>query len=455
MARQHVRRYKDWLMYYQVVSYGETPPWTKECSDDESGEKEAENYQCTSCTSARCFNSLKQVPSWLNFQSGNLVYRLDVKDVVEVKDEALTSISDDREHFSERKDENSALLNLDLNFSGVIKESFDIRCLQEMLEESQSDSPVSFYSHVGSSDEESDSEEKTQHAMCPADILSMDVGDLACKTGERNCLAQYSQSEVVRALTLESPGYPADKEDNEPSGSLSSRRSQSSLNNFEYAVLDMKEVETYPFRNYCVKEGTSPVRSPRKDLRCFSTFSSRLRKRYNLSEFVYRGSFARKRKNFTSSEKDWSDENSNYGKDNQVELLRIFEKAVSAICFPEGRGNCEYADLEVTTIWELLKKQKGVKHSSTKQQILDQLLEVISASKKEKIIRESVSILILLISEDKTIIHDIKKKDSHLYCLASALKRNVHEAAILIYLLNPSPSEIRSLELLPALVDVA
>ncbi|WOL10325.1 E3 ubiquitin-protein ligase [Canna indica] len=458
MARQHARRYKDWLMYYQVVSYGETPPWTRECSDDDSGDREAEKYECTSCTSsARCFNSLNQAPSWLNFQSVNMMYPLNVKDMVEDKADASTSISDDQEHFKERKDENSALLNFDMSFSRGIKGNFDIRCLQEMLEESQSGSPVSFYSHIGSLEEESDSEmqERTRHPECPADILSMDVGDLPCKTGERNCLAQYSHSELVRALTLESSGYPADKEDYEANAScLSSRKSQSSLNNFDFSVLDMKEVENYPFCNYYVKDGASPVRSPRKDLRCFSTFSSRLRKRCNLSEFVYRGSFARRRKNFPTSEKDWSDESSNYVKDTQVDLLGILEKAASSIYFPDGRGNCEDADLDVTTIWELLKKQE-VKHSSTKEQMLDQLLEIISASKKEKMIRESVSTLLLLISKDKTIIQDIKKKDSHLYYLASALKRNVHEAAILIYLLNPSPSEIRSLELLPALVEVA
>lgn len=258
------------------------------------------------------------------------------------------------------------------------------------------------------------------------------------------------------AFFLESPGYPADKEDYEANASFqSSRRSQSSLSNLKFSVLDVKEVETHPFCNYYVKEEMSPGRSPKHDLRCFSTFSARLRKRYNLSELVSRGSYARRRRNFPTSEKDWSDGSSNYGKDSQVELLGIFEKAVSTICLPEGRGNCEDADLEVTTIWELLKMQKEVKHSLTKQQILDQLLEIVSASKKEKFIRESVSILLLLISEDKTIIQDIKKKDLHLYYLASALKRNVHEAAILIYLLNPSPSEIRSLELLPALVEVA
>lgn len=39
--------------------------------------------------------------------------------------------------------------------------------------------------------------------------------------------------------------------------------------------------------------------------------------------------------------------------------------------------------------------------------------------------------------------------------VASALKRNVHEAAVLIYLIKPSPTEIMTLELLPTLVEVA
>nr|XP_009411673.2 PREDICTED: putative E3 ubiquitin-protein ligase LIN-1 [Musa acuminata subsp. malaccensis] len=455
IARQHVRRYKDWLMYYQVVSYGETPPWNKERSGADHGEREAENYQYRGSASTRCFNSIKQVPSWSNFQNAKMVYQLNLEDNIEVNIEASASISDEQEIFTERKDENYTPLNLDISFPGGIKESFDIRCLQEMLEESQSDSPVSFYSHIGSADEESDSEARMQHTECPADIPSIDVGPLA-SFSQRNCRAQCSPSEHVDAFFLESPGYPADKEDYEANASFqSSRRSHCSLSNLKFSVLDVKEVETHPFCNYYVKKGMSPGRSPKHDLRCFSTFSARLRKRYNLSELVSRGSYARRRRNFPTSEKDWSDGSSNYGKDSQVELLGIFENAVSTICFPEGRGNREDADLEVTTIWELLKKQKEVKHSLTKQQILDQLLEIVSASKKEKFIRESVSILLLLISEDKTIIQDIKKKDLHLYYLASALKRNVHEAAILIYLLNPSPSEIRSLELLPALVEVA
>ncbi|XP_074570477.1 putative E3 ubiquitin-protein ligase LIN-1 [Curcuma longa] len=269
-----------------------------------------------------------------------------------------------------------------------------------------------------------------------------------------NHLAECLQYEPVSTLPLKSPGYHVDKEDYEVSAScLSFRRSPISLE--KYSVLDLKDVETSPIYNYYAKARTPPVRSPINELRCFHSFSSTLRTRYNLSEFISRGSFIRRRNNYSTSEKDWCDENSIYRKDNQVEFLRIFEKTVSSICFQEDQSNHEDADLEITTIWQLLKKKNEVKHGPTKQQILDKLLEIISASKRENIIRESVSILLLLISEDKTIIQDIKKKGTHLCNLASALKRNVHEAAIIIYLLNPSPSEMRNLELLPALVEVA
>jgi hypothetical protein len=58
--------------------------------------------------------------------------------------------------FAELKD---FLSIADQDFQEDTKGSSDSRCLHEMLQESQSDSPVSFYSHLDSS-EESDSEVK-------------------------------------------------------------------------------------------------------------------------------------------------------------------------------------------------------------------------------------------------------------------------------------------------------
>ncbi|WOL00436.1 E3 ubiquitin-protein ligase [Canna indica] len=440
IARRRVRQYKDWLMYYQVFSIGETLPWIKERSDNDCGDEESEIYQYTSCASTRCLNSGKQVPSLPNFQNANMVLPPKTKDNFELKIEATTSISEEQEHLTEWKAENSDLLNLDFSFFAGTKEIFDNRCLQEMLQQSRSVSPVSFYSHRGSSEEECDSElnyERMHHAEYPADILSMNTGDLTSHTGERNCLVQCLPSEF---------GHPAEKEGSEVNGSqLSSRKSQSSLTGLKFSLLDIKEVEKHLFNNYYIKDETSSKRRSRCDLRSFST----------LSELVSRGSFARRTKKMANTEKDWTHGSPNYGKSKQLELPRLFGDEVSTTFFSEGCRHHEDADLEVTTIWELLKRRKVVKYNSSKQQMLGQLLEIISASEKEKIIRGSVTVLLLLISEDKTIIQDIKKKELHLYYLASALKRNVHEAAILIYMLNPSPSEIRSLELLPALVEVA
>lgn len=86
--------------------------------------------------------------------------------------------------------------------------------------------------------------------------------------------------------------------------------------------------------------------------------------------------------------------------------------------------------------------------------ILDELLIVISTSKEEKELRTSVSILTTIISRNKSIIEDVKKKGLRLCDLASALKQNVHEAAILIYLIYPSPIDINTLEILPILVEI-
>lgn len=102
----------------------------------------------------------------------------------------------------------------------------------------------------------------------------------------------------------------------------------------------------------------------------------------------------------------------------------------------------------------MLNYKTGVKYAMLKEVIMDQLLSDISTSKEERVIRTSVSTLTTIISANKSVIEDIKKKGLQLCDLGSALKQNVHAAAILIYLINPSPAEIKALKILPALVEV-
>ncbi|WJX23529.1 hypothetical protein P8452_12732 [Trifolium repens] len=110
--------------------------------------------------------------------------------------------------------------------------------------------------------------------------------------------------------------------------------------------------------------------------------------------------------------------------------------------------------VNTASIFESLIGSSGTNYGSLKDVILDELLIVISTSKEEKELRASVSILTTIISRNKSIIDDVKRKGLRLCDLASALKQNVHEAVILIYLINPSPIDIKSLELLPILVEI-
>ncbi|VVA96755.1 unnamed protein product [Arabis nemorensis] len=118
-----------------------------------------------------------------------------------------------------------------------------------------------------------------------------------------------------------------------------------------------------------------------------------------------------------------------------------------------GNADEKYVS-EVTMIYQMLNGKQGVKYSMLKDVILDQLLTAISSSEEKTVIKASMTALTKIISVNTTALEEIKRKGLNLSHLANALKQNVQEAAILIYLIKPSPTEIKSLELLPALVDV-
>lgn len=138
-----------------------------------------------------------------------------------------------------------------------------------------------------------------------------------------------------------------------------------------------------------------------------------------------------------------------------IEQSGLLEKIISKLCFTEELGNSdEDYTVEIKTIYDMLSNKSGLKYSLLKDIILDQLLIAISTSKEARVVRTSVAILSTIVTANRSVIEDIKRKGLQLYDLATALKRNVHEAVILIYLINPSPAEIKTLELLPCLVEV-
>ncbi|KAJ1262561.1 hypothetical protein BS78_09G118200 [Paspalum vaginatum] len=427
-ARRAARRYKDWLMYYKVVAAG------------------AGNGGCIQL--GKSGGSV--ISRWLNSSEDRATQSVDSQGMSTVSASQFGA----RDGFAELKD----FLSIeDQDFQEDTKGSSDSRCLHEMLEESQSDSPVSFYSHLDSS-EESDNEAVPYEKGRSAKIMPIDADFLAAKLHERPShnknLTWCTSPENPMIYAPESPMYHVDDRERKPN-CLQSNRSHGSLNNLSNSVLELKNTDSYSTSSYSAKNDMFPQCSPRYDLRCFSNFSTKFIKKSSLSDLVSRGSMSRKFKTSTTSE-DWSDVSSRWGKDSQVDFLERFEKAVSKLLVSDGLENCLDAGSEVTTIWQLLNNTSEARHkSSVRQDILDQLLDSVSTSKKDKVIRASVYVLLLMISEDRNMMRGIKRKDLHLSNLATALKRDVHEAVILIYLLDPTPLEIKNLDLLPSLLHVA
>ncbi|XP_066368349.1 putative E3 ubiquitin-protein ligase LIN-1 isoform X3 [Miscanthus floridulus] len=400
-ARRAARRYKDWLMYYKVVA--------------------ADGAQNGGCLQVGRSGS-PAISRWLNSSEDRTNHSVDREGISTVSASKFGA----HDGFAELK---GFLSIADQDFQEDTKGSSDSRCLHEMLQESQSDSPVSFYSHLDSS-EESDSEQAAPYDKGrSAKIMPIDADFLAAKLHERSNhnknLTWCTSPENAMIYAPESPMY------------------------------QLKNADSYSTSNYSAKDAMFPQCSPRYDLRCFSTFSTKFIKKSSLSDLASRGSMSRKFKTSTTSD-DWSDVSSRWGKDSQVDFLERFEKAVSKLLISDGLESCLDAGSEVTTIWQLLNNTSEARHkSSVRQDIIDQLLDSISTSKKDKVVRASVYVLLLMISEDRNMMRGIKRKDFHLSNLAIALKRDVHEAAILIYLLDPTPLEIKNLDLLPSLLHVA
>ncbi|CAA6654300.1 unnamed protein product [Spirodela intermedia] len=467
---QLARRYKDWLMYYRVLSYGENPLWRRGvraieepgCRDPQSYPAKQASWGETPSAARRILPSAHQMMPIRHKKSPGSrhtgpaeqegFWQVFHKFLAEDNDgekriSAKASVRNfiRRDNCLDTEDGVNLFIKLDCSIYNENGEDFDIKQLQEMLEDSQSD--TSCYSQ-----EESDSEVRMRKRENPAELLSDNPelnsrrktpGELPvsspacgqiCRDDARRCPMQafgLKTSYIVSSKTL------------------------GSFSDLSLSVLDIRDAGPCPSYKRYLEINTPPSRSPARDFRCFGQFPSKFLRRCNFPELVHCGSFTRKKLNFSSIEKDWTDGHSSNENDNRIEFLGRFEKAVSTLCFSQGLGKCEDAGLEVTSVWEMLTNKPEAGYGSLKQGILHQLLDIISSSKEERVIRTSVYILLVLISEDNSVIDDIKKKELHLYCLARALKTNVQEAVILIYLLKPTPSEIKDLELLPALVEVA
>ncbi|KAM7258732.1 hypothetical protein ACFE04_014473 [Oxalis oulophora] len=360
VVAETARRYKHWLMYYQVMFYGGSP-WLH------SGNKIEANHFLPDGRADQSSNSLEH-------QKSGTGVELDV--VEEFRDI-------------------SEIQNLD----HISELGPGIKRLHDMLKETQSDTNTIIGSPLHDSEEGSDWEVHVD------DIISSITRKMVSDHPQPETYDQLSDVCLKLQALCSTSGRK----------NFLQREVNELAISFKYEELDM------PWKNNIAENNSLMLH----EIQLFDPISSaKTRIKRQESEMCLCS-----------------------GKENNNDLLAVLQRCISSTRFSKE----DYAG----DIYEMLNnKTEGKKYTMLKDAILDQLLTEISTSREETVIRASVTMLTTIISNNKSAVDDIKKKGLQLSHLASALKQNVHEAATLIYLINPPPSEIKSLELLPALVEV-
>ncbi|TYK16185.1 putative E3 ubiquitin-protein ligase LIN-1 [Cucumis melo var. makuwa] len=431
--RQVARKYKDWLMYYQVMSYGETHQWQQLGSSNMMSSEDGslslhgsfsriETSEATDCRFLR--------PTLSHY---DIIPPLDHIDVFQDKRKAS-------QNFPRCEDTVNSPKKLgffpepQFNDWGFCRDS-STKCMGDVLKDSHPGSPTSLFSSMNNSESDSDFEAGMNDINHPKKSGQADMPDYQ--------KLQYGCSKSDREqslISLSSASLSRVKERYTKANMMKSISNK--FNGYKSRSLEKNNLETQVFQNFLEESEPKDMSVNLCKLQTFDSY---------LPSSLDQGSACQIRKQNSGGQLCQA----NSRRDPKSEILGLVEKAISRLCFSEGLGN--YDDecaVEVSTVYKMLNNKTGVQYTMLKDLIMDQLVTGISTSKEEKVIRASVSLLTTIISENNSVIEDIKKKGLQLCDLATALKQNVHEAAILIYLISPSPREIKSLELLPVLVEI-
>ncbi|KAK6161099.1 hypothetical protein DH2020_004480 [Rehmannia glutinosa] len=389
VMRWMAKRYKPWLMYYQIMSTGDFRQGNQvSLADDQS--------HCT----------MKRVQRSRSIESQNSHQNLEEMQHPNSQENITNDVSEESANISTLMLESHKKI-VAYSEKSCIREatrSSNIKCLKDILTESEPDSPISLHSHNSSFVEETFPQSYAEYS-----ITSLRTGRNDAEDHKAEARDQY------RSL----------------SWSFST-----SFCDTNKSALGIRKMDQYtPLDDYIGSISLKNCQFPNVPLN--------------------QTSFSRTTKKSLSFRATLPEGHSHPEENLFIEQSGVLEKLISNLCFTEelGNGDKDYT-VEMKTIYDILNSKSGLKYSLLKDIILDQLLIAISNSKEEKVVRTSVAILSTIVTENRSVIDDIKRKGLQLYDLATALKRNVHEAVILIYLINPSPAEIKTLELLPCLVEV-
>ncbi|XP_057430358.1 putative E3 ubiquitin-protein ligase LIN-1 isoform X2 [Lotus japonicus] len=408
--REVARRYKECLVYYQVMLYGETPWWRSYCSNQQSvNYMDVPNTKCVSST------SVQHEPRFKNCNTDSKSF-IDIAEY-EGQEKALKQLNSVQCHYKKQQ---------------TISDQI---CLKDLFKESKTAASVdSCYGDFRDKRDLEKVDDRNFHirtTITKADDLQPETYDrkLHQNPGLPQAPQYPTQEELYERsiIKLDSSRFTWSIED----VTLSiSKNIDETRNIIFHAEDELIEEALQPLKFHLFDHATTAGKHRLSQISHQESSKTELETLYSLLNF-----------------------NEVCSKSRRFSLHAL--RRISGLQYSKALGKSgEEHTVDIATIYESLISSSDTTYASLKDVILDELLVAISTSKEEKELRASVSILTTIVSRNKSIIEDVKKKGLRLCDLASALKQNVHEAAILIYLINPSPIDIKTLELLPILVEI-
>ncbi|XP_027359906.1 putative E3 ubiquitin-protein ligase LIN-1 isoform X1 [Abrus precatorius] len=435
-VREMARRYKECLVYYQVMLYGETPWWRSYCSKQQS-----ECSMDVPNTSYVSSASVQHEPRLTTCNMYEKVHPLDPQDVRHTMEQESKQFMDVAEY-----DHKKALKQFNsFKYRSIEDQTISsIKCFEDMLKEAHTKTPALLDACYEDFRDKRDLEN--------VDDRNFPIRTTITKADDLPPL--YDRKLHQHSGLTQAPHYPMQEQslDKRNIIKIDSSRFDRSIEDVTLSISKYRDKTINTYLNCHVEdEFIDEVGQPLK-LHLFDhvTFTSTCK--HKPSQKNHEESSEMKS---LYSLGNFDEVCSNSRRYSLQDRSGMTERRIQELQYSEALGKCdEEYTVDIASIYESLISSSGATYASLKDVILDELLIVISTSKEERKIRASVSILTTIISRNKSIIEDVKKKGLRLCDLASALKQNVHEAAILIYLINPSPIDIKTLELLPILVEI-
>lgn len=125
---------------------------------------------------------------------------------------------------------------------------------------------------------------------------------------------------------------------------------------------------------------------------------------------------------------------------------------ILCLCNSEDLQECEAAILEIVKIWADSNVGSGIHSYLSSPTVVNGFLEILSASLNKDVLRTTIYILSQLTCADDRVGDLLTSIDSDFYCLIDLLRKGLGEAAVLVYLLRPSFSQLSSHNLITTLL---